>query len=447
MQKYSFAMLAGLMFSATCAAAAIVNPGFEEGWNGWSNSNQDGRSTGISSHHHSGKKSAKISSPAGAIGQTLAVIPNTHYQVTAQIKGAGILGVKVGSQLFFERQSKIGQWQPISLTFNSGAHQQITLFCQYNGRTGYFDDFALNAVTAGNHQPSASATLLTNGLSPDLAPGQNFKLNDWYLSTPENDGTGRSLRVSEQQLTAGYQHSDYFYTGKDGGMVMRATVAGSKTSSNTQYTRTELREMLRAGNLRIATKSENSTPNANNWVLSSAPAQTQKLAGGVDGTLRAKLAVNHVTTTGKEYQVGRVIIGQIHAKDDEPIRLYYRKLPNHKYGSIYAAHEISGGEDLWFPIIGSRANDALDPVDGISLNEIFSYTIEATGHLLTVSILRKGKPVRTQHIDMRESGYDVTNDYLYFKAGVYNQNNTGDPDDYVQATFYALENSHSHYKH
>ena len=37
----------------------------------------------------------------------------------------------------------------------------------------------------------------------------------------------------------------------------------------------------------------------------------------------ATLAVNHVTTTGEKYQIGRVIIGQIHAKDDEPVRLYY----------------------------------------------------------------------------------------------------------------------------
>ncbi len=43
---------------------------------------------------------------------------------------------------------------------------------------------------------------------------------------------------------------------------------------------------------------------------------------------------------------------------------------------------------------------------------------------------------------MSNSGYDVADDYMYFKAGVYNQNNTGDGDDYVQATFYALDVTH-----
>jgi poly(beta-D-mannuronate) lyase len=46
---------------------------------------------------------------------------------------------------------------------------------------------------------------------------------------------------------------------------------------------------------------------------------------------------------------------------------------------------------------------------------------------------------------MTNSGYDEGGQYLYFKAGVYNQNNTGDPKDYVQATFYKIENSHTGY--
>ncbi|MEO1709199.1 MAG: polysaccharide lyase family 7 protein [Pseudomonadota bacterium] len=36
----------------------------------------------------------------------------------------------------------------------------------------------------------------------------------------------------------------------------------------------------------------------------------------------------------------------------------------------------------------------------------------------------------------------VADDWNYFKAGVYTQNNTGDADDFDQATFYRLENTH-----
>ena len=116
-------------------------------------------------------------------------------------------------------------------------------------------------------------------------------------------------------------------------MVFKCPVDGYKTSTNTSYTRVELREMLRAGDTSIST----SGVNGNNWVFSSAPSSAQNAAGGVDGNMKATLAVNHVTETGSS-QVGRVIIGQIHASSDEPIRLYYRKLPNHDKGSIYFAH-------------------------------------------------------------------------------------------------------------
>ena len=52
-----------------------------------------------------------------------------------------------------------------------------------------------------------------------------------------------------------------------------------------------------------------------------------------------------------------------------------------------------------------------------------------------------------QNIDMSASGYDVDKDYMYFKAGVYNQNDTGEADDFVQATFYELETRHNEYEH
>ena len=289
-------------------------------------------------------------------------------------------------------------------------------------------------------KPAATIRLAEGGLSPDFPPGRNFELIDWYLSTPADDGNGRSKRIDESDLAAGYQ-DEYFYTADDGGMVFKTTVAGSKTSKNTRYTRTELREMLRRGDTSISTTPK-SGDYRNNWVFSSTSKKAQKRAGGVDGVLRATLAVNHVTTTGKARDVGVVIIGQIHAGSDEPVRLHYRKLPGNERGSIYAAHEISGGDDQWYEILGSRSDTAHDPLDGIALNEKFSYEIDARGHELKVTISRQGVVLGRTTIDMTNSGYDVEDDYMYFKAGVYTQNDSGDPQDYDQATFYALENRH-----
>ena len=224
-------------------------------------------------------------------------------------------------------------------------------------------------------------------------------------------------------------------------MVFLSPNYGTTTSKNTKYVRTELREMLRRGDTRIRPQGVNK----NNWVFGSMHFSGKKKAGGVDGDLEATVAVNRVSTTGNEKKVGRVIIGQIHAIKDEPIRLYYRKLPNNEKGSVYFAHEINGGDDLWTYMVGTRSHTAESPEDGIALNEKFSYKITVVRDQLYVTLIREGKPNITKHVDMSESRYHLSNQYMYFKAGVYNQNNTGSEDDYVQATFYHLVNKHKGY--
>lgn len=173
----------------------------------------------------------------------------------------------------------------------------------------------------------------------------------------------------------------------------------------------------------------------------------------MDGVLRATLAVNQVTRLGKDYQIGRVIIGQIHAKDDEPIRLYYRKLPQNKYGSIYFAHEPVTGKEEWVELIGTRADMAPNPDDGIALVEVFSYEIEVKGvteggqtiPMLHVKIIRDdGTEVIAEPYDMRDSGFSIEDEFMFFKAGTYTQNNTSPSleTDFDRVTFYALDYAH-----
>jgi hypothetical protein len=294
------------------------------------------------------------------------------------------------------------------------------------------------------------------GLRVDKTPGENFDLSGWYVTTPaDDDGDGKADSVYENELAAGWTDKRFFYTDPaTGGMVFRSIPAGAKTSKNTNYTRTELRGMLRRGNMAVETRVEGGFPNKNNWVFSSAPLSAQAKSGGVDGVLKATLAVNQVTRLGKDYQVGRVIIGQIHAKDDEPIRLYYRKLPQNKYGSIYYAHEPATGKEQWIEIIGKRADRIQNPDDGIALDEIFSYEIEVKGEkrgdkiapMLHVKIIRDdGSEVSAQPFDMSDSGFSVEDEFMFFKAGAYSQNNSSpDPEmDFDKVTFFKLDYSHS----
>ena len=288
-----------------------------------------------------------------------------------------------------------------------------------------------------------AAPIVVNALPNELG----IELDDWYLSIPsDEDGNGKSDSIKEIELAAGYTHPEYFYTSADGGIVMRSPSRGFKTSTNTNYVRVELREMLRRGNTNIGSTQG---VNANNWVFGHAPTSAQANAGGINGELNVTLAVNQVTTNGENYQIGRVIIGQIHANDDEPIRLYYRKLPNNSKGAIYFAHEPRTGNEVYVEMIGSRDNSTSNPADGIALDEKFSYTINASDALLTVTITREGKDDVVATYDMTGSQYEDPDQYMYFKVGVYHVNNSSDPSSdtgqFAQATFYEIRNSHDGY--
>lgn len=423
----------------------VVSPGFEAGMEGWAEADPEGKSVTQSDVAKSGEKSAKISDAQGMLQQAVPVAPNTDYTLSAWIKGAGLIGVKAGEQVFFDRHEKSRDWEEVSVGFNSGEQDQVVIFAGFNGKEGRFDDFSV--AKAGDANPKSVSVVLKSdggyGLSPELKPSQNFDLSGWSLNTPaDDDGDGRSDSFKERDLVAGYEHSEFFYTGADGGLVMKATIGGAKTSKNTKNVRSELREMLRKGDTSISTRNDDGTPNKNNWVFSSAPAKAQSEAGAVDGLLRATLAVNHVTTTGDEDETGVVVIGQIHGKHDEPVKVFYRKMPEHERGSIYISHEPVDEDDVYYNLLGDYADRDTDPEKGIALDEPFSFEINARGNIIGVTVYQAEKPLAVAEFDQSESGYDVAKEFMYFKTGVYNQNSTGEADDYAQATFYEIDATH-----
>ena len=93
-------------------------------------------------------------------------------------------------------------------------------------------------------------------------------------------------------------------------------------------------------------------------------------------------------------------------------------------------------------MIGSRSSKQENPEDGIALGEKFSYEINVFGNGMMVKLFREGKKTITKTVNMSESGYDQGDQYMYFKAGAYLQDNTGDADDYAEVAYYELDNSH-----
>jgi len=246
-------------------------------------------------------------------------------------------------------------------------------------------------------------------LDAQLPPSGNFDLGNWKLTLPSGS------EVMPSVLSSGWTMSNVFYTHPiSGGMVFRCpNLAG--TTTNSSYSRTELREMLDPG---AGTHSD-----ANNWTPEEG------------GWMKARLKVDRVSTTGDSGKVGRVIIGQIHGPDTEPLRLYYRKKPTEAKGRIYIASETMTGSTSYSTDIVSNKDGG-----GIALGELFTYEIELQGTRLQVDILRNRGAIVDTYIKDIDPAYKGEN--LYFKAGVYNQNNTGTSTDYVQATFYSLAHTH-----
>jgi hypothetical protein len=267
----------------------------------------------------------------------------------------------------------------------------------------------------GRRAPAAlfSAVLLfcnpASALDGLLPPSGNFDLSHWKLTLPSGS------EIQSEVLNAGYTLGNTFYTDPvSGGMVFRCpNIAG--TTANSNYSRTELREMLDPGS--------SAHDDSNNWTPERG------------GTMKARLKVNRVSTTGESTKVGRVIIGQIHGPDTEPVRLYFHKKPTEAKGRIYIASETVGGSTFWSTDIVSNKDGG-----GVALGELFTYVISLQGTRLQVDIRRKQGTVVNTYIKYIDSAYRGLN--MYFKAGVYNQNNTGTTSDYAKATFYSLTHTH-----
>ncbi|MGG1554077.1 polysaccharide lyase family 7 protein [Paenibacillus ferrarius] len=263
-------------------------------------------------------------------------------------------------------------------------------------------------------------------LDPSKPPSGNFDLSKWKITLPD------ASEVQSSALSSGYTHPDWFYTDSaTGGMVFVSPNIGS-TTTNTSYPRSELREMLNS--------SVDTTSLGNNWVTSTSSTSTKSQAGGVDGTMKATLSVDRVSVSGDTSKLGRVVVGQIHGPDTEPIRLYYHKRPSDSKGAIYFGTDDLSNNNTYVNVIGGP--NSLNPSNGIALGQRWSYEISVIGLQMTVKVTPEGGSTSTVTYTL-PSGYN--NKYLYFKAGVYNQNNTdttSDQSDHVKATFYSLTHVH-----
>ena len=291
----------------------------------------------------------------------------------------------------------------------------------------------------------STSTAETSGFEGNV-PAEKFDFSQWNLTVPlDNNGDKKAdiVKVSEMK---NYVHPDFFYVNSDGHLVF-ATPNKATTTPNSTNTRSELRQMLRGTNTSIKTKSP-----GNNFALASHPLADR--FDTIGGKLEATLHVDHVArraqVTNKKPTYS-VVIGQIHAVKfdehpeeygwgNEPLKISFKKFPDHEYGSVYWAYERNLGKDdpdrtdIAYPVWGNTWDNPADPGEaGIKLGEALSYTVDVSGDVmrLTFETARHGTVEYEINlannvdangaVDSLDNPYGYSGDLLYFKAGAYNQ--------------------------
>jgi len=251
---------------------------------------------------------------------------------------------------------------------------------------------------------------------------------------------------SRSDELVGYEAPGFFYatTVSDTNWVVYKTPNAGVTSRTSSNTRTELGEIRR-------------------WKLEE--------GGRLTGTLK----VMHVSTTGDARVAAShsVIVGQIHSVDgheNEPLKIFFKKYPEHETGSVFWNYEINtAGDDnggrwdystaVWghdMFELGEAPNVAPpEPVDGVALGEEFSYTVDVDKGVMTLTFERAGHApktftkslvssvytkdldlpdqIRTYYAALGRDGNERPQAYAgerqIFKQGAYNQTNGKAPAD------------------
>lgn len=296
------------------------------------------------------------------------------------------------------------------------------------------------STTAVTNTSTESADLVdsTEGTTDSAAyPSDVFSFfNQWRITIGDGETIDELLN---------YRHEDYFYTANDGTdwVVYKSPNSGG-TTPNSSNTRAELRQF-------------------SEWTP-----ETEAL---MTGTLK----VMHVSTTGdaRVPAAFSVVIGQIHGAEghkNEPLKIFYKKFPDHSKGSVFWNYEINtAGDDngerwdystaVWgydWSVVGeSPTSYPEEPADGVELGEEFQYEVHVVDGLMSLTFSREGHETKTFSKSLVSSDYTESSDIpqqvltvfestgrdgteradayagelQYFKQGSYNQTNGKDPEE------------------
>jgi hypothetical protein len=224
-----------------------------------------------------------------------------------------------------------------------------------------------------------------------MPPGGNFDLSHWMLEEP----SGATVMPAKLQGPSGFQDT-YFFTDTTDGSMSFWDPENGKTTPNSNYPRTELKELSPQGT-------------DANWAV----AGTHTLSA----TVKATQVPNHVC-------VGQIHVGSGTPSTTKPLlELFY-----YANGDIVMAIES-----------GPSGNESMHMAGHASMGTQWSYVIGLTGNSSgnTISLVLNGGSPQTWPMP---SGFNQEN--MYFKAGDYDQSAGSSSTVGAKVQFYALSVVH-----
>jgi len=229
-----------------------------------------------------------------------------------------------------------------------------------------------------------------SGANTGTAPASVLNLTNWKLTLPV-DGCDDDEWADEvtQPALAKFRDSRFFTVNSAHGVVFRARVDGARTSSNTKYPRSELREMTDRGERRASWSNKSSS----------------------DGVHKMTMEAAITATPSTKPQV---VAAQIHDASDDVIMI-----------RLYGSQLVVDADD-------SKVRLLLDN----------DYKL---GQRFTVSITASNGHIRVVYNGSRAVDYQRASSGMYFKAGCYTLSNTSydQADRFGEVVIFKLSVSHT----
>jgi len=229
-----------------------------------------------------------------------------------------------------------------------------------------------------------------SGAATGTAPASVLNLTNWKVTLPVDgcDDNEWADEVTQPALST-FRDARYFTVNSARGVVFRARVDGARTSSNTKYPRSELREMTDRGERRASWSNKSSGDGIHKMTMDAA-------------------------ITAAPPNKPHVVAAQIHDESDDVvmIRLYGRQL----------------------------VVDANDSKVRLLLDDDYDL-----GQRFTVSITASNGRIRVVYNGSRTVDYQRSGSGMYFKAGCYTLSNTSydSADRFGEVVIYKLSVSHT----